>query len=99
MQDTSKLFSASPGRLDLRQFSAESLEVIQEGAGDIILKGAPLANLNATVNGTGTIRAAGLEVRRVTIALNGKGHALPRSKQLARRPTPECRQSVSYQKA
>jgi hypothetical protein len=49
--------------------------VIQEGAGDIILKGAPLANLNATVNGTGTIRAAGLEVSRATIALNGKGHA------------------------
>ncbi|MBU62876.1 MAG: hypothetical protein CMI26_10285 [Opitutae bacterium] len=70
-----KLFSASPGRLDLRQFSADSLEVIQEGAGEIILKGAPLANLNATVNGTGTIRAAELEVRRATIALNGKGHA------------------------
>lgn len=70
-----KLFSASPGRLDLRQFSAESLEVIQEGAGDIILKGAPLANLNATVNGTGTIQAAELEVRRATIELNGKGHA------------------------
>ena len=70
-----KLFSASPGRLDLRQFSVKSLEVILEGSGDIILKGTPLTNLNATVNGSGTIRAAELEVRKTNIALNGKGNA------------------------
>ena len=70
-----KLFSASPGRLDLRQFTAESLEVILEGSGDIILKGTPLTNLNATVNGTGAIRAGELEVRKANIALNGKGRA------------------------
>ena len=70
-----KLFSASPGRMDLRQFTVESLEVILEGSGDIILKGTPLTNLNATVNGTGTIRAGELEVRKATIALNGKGRA------------------------
>jgi hypothetical protein len=70
-----KLFSASPGRLDLRRFSTETLEVIQEGSGEIVLKGAPLDNLNATVNGTGSIRAAELEVRRASITLNGKGHA------------------------
>ena len=70
-----KLFSASTGRLDLRQFSVESLEVILEGSGDIILKGPPLTNLSATVNGTGTIRAAELEVRKANVALNGKGNA------------------------
>ena len=70
-----KLFSASTGRLDLRQFSAKSLEVILEGSGDIILKGSPLNNLSATVNGTGTIRAAELEVRKANIALNGQGNA------------------------
>ena len=70
-----KLFSASPGRMDLRQFNAESLDVILEGSGDIILKGTPLTNLNATVNGTGTIRAGELEVRKANIALNGKGRA------------------------
>ena len=70
-----KLFSASPGRMDLRQFTVESLDVILEGSGDIILKGTPLTNLNATVNGTGTIRAGELEVRKANIALNGKGRA------------------------
>jgi len=70
-----KLFSASPGRMDLRQFTAESLDVILEGSGDIILKGTPLTNLNATVNGAGTIRAGELEVRKANIALNGKGRA------------------------
>ena len=70
-----KLFSASPGRMDLRQFTVESLDVILEGSGDIILKGTPLTNLNATVNGAGTIRAGELEVRKATIALNGKGRA------------------------
>ena len=70
-----KLFSASPGKMDLRQFTVESLDVILEGSGDIILKGTPLTNLNATVNGTGTIRAGELEVRKANIALNGKGRA------------------------
>lgn len=70
-----KLFSASSGKLDLRQFSVKSLEVILEGSGDIVLKGTPINNLRATVNGTGTILAAELEVRRANISLNGKGNA------------------------
>ena len=70
-----KLFSASPGKLDLRQFSTESLEVIHDGSGEIVLKGGPLDEIDATVNGSGTIYAGDLKVLKAKISLQGKGNA------------------------
>ncbi len=70
-----KLFSASPGKLDLRQFSTESLEVIHEGSGEIVLKGGPLENIDAIVNGSGTIYAGDLKVLKAKISLQGQGNA------------------------
>ena len=70
-----KLFSASPGKLDLRQFSTESLEVIHDGSGEIVLKGGPLDEISATVNGSGTIHAGDLKVLKAKISLQGRGNA------------------------
>ncbi len=70
-----KLFSRGPGKIDLRQFSAKSLEVIHDGSGEIVLKGGPLDEIDATVNGSGTIHAGDLKVFKAKISLRGKGNA------------------------
>ncbi len=65
-----RLFASGPGRLHLERFSVQRLEIVHNGTGPIVLKGPPvppLAEMTATLAGTGPLLAGELPVRKVTL--------------------------------
>lgn len=70
-----KLFSGGSGKLDLRNFSANSVEVIQDGSGDVVLMGDGVDKIDAVLSGTGSLHAGDLPAGNAKISLRGEGNA------------------------
>ena len=67
------VFSSSTGRLHLEGLDSPTLLLRHEGAGEVVLKGGGLGQLEAQVLGDGTLRAEEIPIERALLVHKGKG--------------------------